>query len=229
MAENIKNDTTVNDHHGAFRSYLLGLVLSLVFTIIPYYMVTRQIATGNALLLTILGFAVVQMFVQIFFFLHLGRGPKPLYNIVFFFATAGLIVLVVGASLIIMDNLYRNMSPQELTTRLAQEENIAELNGKPTGACQGNNANHTVIIKDNQVSTRHISAQLCDTLVLTNNDSSDREFVFNSQGRTVSYGGMYNIPVKGGRYKSITMNEIGIFSFRDSKNPEVTGHFEVEP
>ena len=91
--------------HGTATSYVIGYVLSLLFTVIAYLLVANKTFSGNKLLMAILGIAVVQMFVQIFFFLHLGRGPKPLYNVVFFFATAGIIVIVIGASLLIMNNL----------------------------------------------------------------------------------------------------------------------------
>ena len=80
---------TPKSEHGTTRSYVIGFVLSLIFTVIPYYLVTNKTIAGSALLATILGIAVLQMFIQIFFFLHLGRGPKPFYNVVFFFATAG--------------------------------------------------------------------------------------------------------------------------------------------
>ena len=66
---------------GTITSYVIGFLLSLVFTAIPYYLVVNKTVEGNTLLATILGFAVLQMAVQIFFFLHLGRGPKPLYNV----------------------------------------------------------------------------------------------------------------------------------------------------
>ena len=134
-------------------------------------MVTRELASGTTLLLAILGLAIVQMLVQIFFFLHLGRGPKPLYNIVFFVMTGALIIVVVSASLLIMDNLYRTMSPKEVTTRLAQDENIAEMDGQPTGACQGNNANHTIMITSVEVTPYHVTAQRCDTITFKSGDN----------------------------------------------------------
>src|SRR5690606_8315956 len=104
----------------------------------------NQVFPGNPLLVAILVLAVLQMFVQMFFFLHLGRGPKPFYNIVFFGATAGLIVVVVGASVFIMNSLYDHMSPEEATLRIAQDENIARVGERDTGACQGNRDNHEI-------------------------------------------------------------------------------------
>lgn len=229
MAEHLKNDTTEKSEHGSISSYVIGFVLSLVLTIVPYYLVTRDVISGTTLLLAVLGLAILQMLVQVFFFLHLGRGPKPLYNVVFFVATASFIVLVIGASLLIMDNLYRNMSPQEVTMRLAQDENIAEVGGQPTGACQGNNANHLVTINGNQVLPQHIEAKRCDTLTFSVEDGADRMIMFGPHDDPVSYGGMYDVIVRSDRSEIITLNEIGTFSFHDHSNVTTAGSFTVEP
>ena len=118
-----------NDAHKTINSYIVGFVLSLIFTAIPYYMVVNQTVTGTSLLLTILGFAVLQMLVQIFFFLHLGRGPKPLYNVVFFASTVGIILVVVGGSIVIINNLHYNKSPSDQTKSLVEGEGIYQIDG----------------------------------------------------------------------------------------------------
>ena len=76
-------------------SYVIGFVLSLVFTIDAYLLVTSKSVTASALFAVLLTLALLQMMVQIFFFLHLGRGPKPLYNVAFFIGTVGIIVVVI--------------------------------------------------------------------------------------------------------------------------------------
>lgn len=222
--------THTANEHGSIRSYVIGFILSILFTIIPYLLVTRHILSGNTLLLSLLGIAVIQMFVQIFFFLHLGRGPKPLYNVVFFTATASFIVLIIGASLFIMNNLYRNMSPQEVTVRIAQNENLAEVGGIETGACQGNNANHIVSINDIQITPEVIIVKRCDTISFVSDDNTEREIIFFADNDQVSYGGMYEVQVRPDRSQVITMNEVGEFNFQDAGSidaPRAT--FIVEP
>jgi cytochrome o ubiquinol oxidase operon protein cyoD len=63
-------DTTTQHHeeHGTTASYVSGFLLSLLFTFIPYYLVIEKKVSGNALLATILGFAVIQMIIQLLFF-----------------------------------------------------------------------------------------------------------------------------------------------------------------
>jgi len=221
--------TTAKSEHGTTTSYVIGLMLSLNFTIVPYLLVVNEIITGNALLVTILGFAILQMFIQIFFFLHLGRGPKPLYNIVFFFGTAGLIIVVVGASIFIINNLYRNMMPDEVTRKLAQKEAISQVGGKETGACNANKVNHIVTVSEEGVSPSYTSANLCDTITFINQDKVTRELVFGTYTQNVSYGGEDKVVLDDGRPETITLNQDGNFVFYDKTNQSIIGNFVVKP
>jgi cytochrome o ubiquinol oxidase operon protein cyoD len=213
--------------HGTALSYVVGFILSLIFTIIPYYMVVNESAAGNPLLITILGFAVLQMFIQIFFFLHLGRGPKPLYNVIFFFATAGTIVVVIGASLFIMDNLYRNMAPGEVILRQAQKEGIAQVGGQATGACTENKRNHTVSINKGVVTPSYVEARRCDTLTFINNDNQAREMAFGAHPNHDSYGGETEVALPKGKPETITLNQAGEYMFHDHLDPATSGSFSV--
>ena len=213
--------------HGTVTSYVVGFVLSLAFTVIPYLLVVNKVLSGNSLLVAVLGVAIVQMFIQIFFFLHLGRGPKPLYNVVFFFATAGLIVIVVGASLFIMQNLYRTMSPKELVVRQAQRENISQINGQATGACNENKQSHLVTISAGVVTPAHIAANRCDTLTFVNYDSKRREIAFGNHPDHTSYGGEDEIILEDSSPETITLNEVGDFSFHDHLEPSTNGTLTV--
>jgi len=223
MSENTHNHSSENGEHGTVVSYLIGFMLSLFLTVIPYYIVVNKVVTGNKLLVTILGFAFVQMLVQIFFFLHLGRGPKPLYNVLFFVATVGLIVVAVGGSIFIMNNLYRNMSPYDVTLKLSENEGIAQVGNIKTGACQGLNKNHKVVIKTGKVTPVLTEAHLCDTLTFINEDGQEILLVFGPK----SYGGEFDKRVNKVKPMSITLNELGTYSFTDSKDPSVSGFFVV--
>lgn len=215
--------------HGTTQSYVIGFVLSLIFTIIPYHLVVNKVLTGNTLLATILGIAILQMFIQIFFFLHLGRGPKPFYNVVFFFATAGIIVIVIGASLFIMSNLYHNMSPHEVIKKQAQDEGIAQIGGEKTGACGQLRNNHVVTISGGIASPNHIEAQQCDTLTFINKDGLKREMVFGPHPNYHSYGGEDKTLLDDTRAETITLNESGGFMFHDHLHPTLSGHLTVAP
>lgn len=214
--------------HGTIASYIIGFILSLIFTIIPYYLVVNKVLTGTALLLAILTIAVWQMIIQLVFFLHLGRGPKPFYNVVFFFATAGTIVVVIAASLFIMDNLYRTMSPQELVLKQSQGENIAQIGGKETGACNELRKSHVVTISDGVATPNSIQTDRCDTLSFVNQDGVTYEISFSTYSDDVSYGGMDKVVIGSGKSETITLNESGDFTFSD-RSAGLRGSFFVVP
>lgn len=215
--------------HGPMLSYVIGFILSLIFTFIPYYLVVNQIISGKGLLIAILGIAVVQMVVQVTFFLHLGRGPKPNWNLFFFIATVGIILVVVGGSIMIMNNLYNNMLPSDQTKKLVGDEGIYQIGGEKTGACQGHHTNHKIIIKNGLVSPAHTKAHMCDTLTFINEDDKAREITFGTHPEHGVYAGESELLVRKGHAKSITLSELGTYQFHDHLQAETAGDFTVAP
>lgn len=222
-------DQSHKGEHGTMWSYVVGFLLSLVFTAIPYYMVVNQTVSGTALLATILGIAVLQMLVQIVFFLHLGRGPKPLYNVAFFVSTVGIILVVVGGSMWIMSHLNYNMTPVDASKYLVEKEGIYQIDGVGTGACQGVHANHKVTIAGGGISPAHTPAQLCDTLTFVNEDDTVRELTFGTHPQHGTYAGQAEVTVRKGRNKTITLNQAGTYQFHDHLDPKAAGSFTVMP
>lgn len=218
---------THNTEHGTTKSYIVGFILSLIFTAIPYYMVVNKVITGISLLTTILCFAVLQMSVQVFFFLHLGRGPKPLYNVFFFIGTVSLILVVVVGSIFIINNLQYNMAPAEVTKKLSQDEAIYEVGGESTGACKKIGAHHHVTITNGKVSPLHTQAHLCDTLTFINEDSTPRNITFGPHPKHENYSGESQLSVRKNYAKTITLNQAGSYIFHDHDEPAVTGDFSV--
>jgi len=221
-------EQTTKREHGTTASYIAGFVLSVAFTIIPYYLVTRHVVSGLPLLATILGFAVLQMIVQIVFFLHLGREKSPHWQLSFFVATAGIIFVVVAGSLWIMHNLHANMAA-EASKKLVNGEAIYQIGGEKTGACQEARANHQVIIRDGSVSPLHIEAQLCDTLTLINEDDMARVIAFGPHDHHATYAGEAELVLGKGRGKTITLSESGTYRFHDHLHEQTAGIFTVAP
>lgn len=209
------------------KSYVVGLLLSLLFTIIPYYLVVTRSVSAAALLAVILGFATLQMITQVVFFLHLGRGPKPLYNTAFFISTVSIILVVVGGSIFIMNHLHYNMNPAQTSQQLAQTEAIYQIGGKQTGACQGTNTNHKITIQNGKLSPFYITAYTCDTLTFINKDQTLREITFGTHPQHGTYGGETELLLRPGRGKSLTLNQSGTYQFHDHRHPEIMGSFTV--
>lgn len=110
---------------GTLRSYTIGFLLSVVLTLIPFYIVINELMAGWALALTLLGFAVGQLLVQLLFFIHLGQESKPRWNLLMFLSMLVVLLIVVGGSLWIMKNLNYHMMPHDMEQQLIEEEGIS--------------------------------------------------------------------------------------------------------
>lgn len=227
MSESHPIHHSLREEHKTMASYVVGFILSLVFTLIPYYMVVNQTVSGTALLLTILGFALMQMLIQIFFFLHLGRGPKPFYNVVFFASTVGIILVVVGGSIVIINNLHSNKIPSDQAKVLINGEGIAQVGGENTGACQSQRTDHLVTIKNETVTPLNTVAQKCDTLTFSNQDRKVREITFGEHPEHKAYAGETEYIIRAGNNKTITLSESGAYRFHDHLQPNTAGYFTV--
>jgi cytochrome o ubiquinol oxidase operon protein cyoD len=225
-------DTTTQHHeeHGTTASYVSGFLLSLLFTFIPYYLVIEKKVSGNALLATILGFAVIQMIIQLLFFLHLGREKKPRWQLLFLIGTVVGILTVVGGSIWIMRHLHYNMTAVTTTDaskKLINDESIYQVGGQKTGACEQIGTNHQVIIKNGLVNPSHTDASVCDTLTFINEDDAEREITFGTHPNHGVYAGQSEIAVHKGRNETITLSELGTYQFHDHLQAETAGDFTV--
>jgi cytochrome o ubiquinol oxidase subunit IV len=95
---------------GTFKSYVIGFISSILLTLLSYFFVVENILEGWTLILTIVGFGLIQVIVQLVFFLHLGTDPKHYWNLYLFLFMVLVLVIVVIGTLWIMYNLdYRIM------------------------------------------------------------------------------------------------------------------------
>lgn len=95
---------------GNYASYVVGFALSLIITLIAYVIiVNKYFASTNQAILIIATLAIVQLFVQLIFFLHLGRESKPRWNAMALIFAGIVVLVVVFGSLWIMNNLDYNM------------------------------------------------------------------------------------------------------------------------
>ncbi len=106
-----------------FKSYVIGFILSVTLTLVAYFAVTNH---ASAAISIILGLAMVQLVVQLIFFLHLGKGKDARWNIVVFASTISIIVILVGGSIWIMHHLNYNMTPQDMNTYMLKSEGMPQ-------------------------------------------------------------------------------------------------------
>jgi cytochrome o ubiquinol oxidase operon protein cyoD len=222
-----RDKSHMKPEHGTLQAYIVGFILSLAFTFIPYYLVTHLTTTGTKLLAIILGFGVFQMLVQLLFFLHLGRKPRPHWQILFLGGTVFAVLVVTVGSLIITTNLHHNMMPTDQVLKLANDEGIADVGGKPTGACQAVRNNHQVMIVDGEVFPEHTDAKQCDTLTFMNHESKSILIGFGEHPQHTAYAGEDDLVIRSGKNETITLSELGAYNFHDHLHEATAGSFTV--
>ncbi len=93
-----------------YKPYITGFVLCVAFTLGAYFSVVSH---SPYALLIITALAVVQLMVQLVFFLYLGRGPDSHWNLVTFFSMVSIVVILIVGSIWIMNHLNYNMMSDE--------------------------------------------------------------------------------------------------------------------
>lgn len=127
MTENTKTNRLKT--HGSLISYTIGFILSLVLTLAAYTPVYIHISSGHIVFShetlgpLVLIFAIIQLFVQLFFFLHITKEEKPHWNLIFLLSTFSVILIVVIGSLWIMKNLEYH-TPKDIETHVMEDELI---------------------------------------------------------------------------------------------------------
>jgi cytochrome o ubiquinol oxidase operon protein cyoD len=98
--------------HGNFRSYVIGFLLSVVLTAIPFWLVMDGVfESKQATALTVMGFAVVQIVVHMIYFLHLNAKSESGWTVVALIFTLILVAITLIGSLWVMYHLNTNMMP----------------------------------------------------------------------------------------------------------------------
>lgn len=98
--------------HGSLRDYVIGFVVSVILTLIPFWLVMGNVLeTRAATVGWILGLGLVQLFFHLVYFLHLKpslQGGWTLTSLVFTFI---IIVICLIGSIWVVNNLHHNMIP----------------------------------------------------------------------------------------------------------------------
>ncbi|ACQ93682.1 cytochrome o ubiquinol oxidase subunit IV [Tolumonas auensis DSM 9187] len=95
--------------HGSVKSYITGFILSVVLTVIPFWIVMESALPPSTVILVIAAFAVAQILVQLIYFLHMDTKSEGGWNMIAFVFTVLIIAIIVVGSLWIMFHLNHNM------------------------------------------------------------------------------------------------------------------------
>ena len=102
--------------HASMRDYVIGFILSVILTAIPFWLVMERPLSDGATAAVIMVFAAVQIVVHMIFFLHMNPKAEGGWSITSLAFTIIIVVIMLAGSLWVMHHLNTNMMPPMLDT-----------------------------------------------------------------------------------------------------------------
>ncbi|HWD32586.1 cytochrome o ubiquinol oxidase subunit IV [Pseudomonas caricapapayae] len=96
-------------NHGSVKSYVIGFILSVILTAIPFGLVMFPSMPKDITIMVVVALAVIQVVVHLVYFLHMDRSAEQRSNVSTFLFTVMVIALLVGLSLWIMFSIHTSM------------------------------------------------------------------------------------------------------------------------
>lgn len=98
--------------HGSRRDYIVGFVLSVILTAIPFWLVmSGTIENKQVTAFIVMAFALVQIVVHMVYFLHMNSKSEGGWTVMAMIFTIIVIVIALSGSLWVMYHLNTNMMP----------------------------------------------------------------------------------------------------------------------
>jgi cytochrome o ubiquinol oxidase operon protein cyoD len=114
------------------KSYIIGFAASLALTLTAAALVWIHANSGHltftqpVLYGIVIALALVQLIVQLVFFMHLGEEKGPRWRLGVFVSTFGIIVIIVAGAIWIMGHLNYDMmaSPQQMDAYIQSQDGL---------------------------------------------------------------------------------------------------------
>jgi hypothetical protein len=128
-------------------------------------------------------------------------------------------LLIIGIIIITTSTIMLafNLASSYLTSRYAATHD----------GCLPTSIHHKVMIKDGVVSPKNTVAHKCETLTITNLDTTQRVMAFGQHDHHITYDGVTEKPLIKNQSLTVTLLQTGDFRFHDHANDEVQGTFSV--
>ena len=99
-------------YHATVKGYVIGFLLSVVLTAIPFWLVMGKVLpNANVTGLVIMGFAAVQIVVHMIYFLHMNSKVEGGWSMLALIFTAALVLIMLSGSIWVMYHMNTNMMP----------------------------------------------------------------------------------------------------------------------
>jgi cytochrome o ubiquinol oxidase operon protein cyoD len=109
MSQHGHSDAHKQNVHGSLKSYTVGFALSLILTVLSFGCVMSGAVPQELVVPGIVAFCVVQLLVQLVFFLHMGTAPEQRDNLSIGVFSLLIIAIVVAGSVWVMHNMNTHM------------------------------------------------------------------------------------------------------------------------
>jgi cytochrome o ubiquinol oxidase subunit IV len=93
------------------QGYLLGLLLASLLTVASFYVLRSDLIWAPGIVVMLVVLAVAQIGVHLVFFMHLTTAPDNTNNVLALAFGVLIVVLIIGGSIWIMNNLDARMMP----------------------------------------------------------------------------------------------------------------------
>ncbi|HEX7041737.1 MAG TPA: cytochrome o ubiquinol oxidase subunit IV [Patescibacteria group bacterium] len=104
-------------------TYVLGFLMSVILTLLAYFLAVTKTSFDSFILIVIfMVLALIQLIVQLVFFLHMANESRPRWNLLFFMTTLGGILILIVGSIWIMYHLNYNMTPQQINNYVESQD-----------------------------------------------------------------------------------------------------------
>ncbi|MCJ8335804.1 MAG: cytochrome o ubiquinol oxidase subunit IV [Epibacterium sp.] len=103
-----------HDHsdHGSYRSYIIGFLLSVVLTVVPFWIVMADVDVSLGVALAVIfGLGAIQVLVHVYYFLHVTVQAEDGWQFMSLLFTAILLIIIMSGSIWVMLHLHENMMP----------------------------------------------------------------------------------------------------------------------
>jgi len=99
-------------YHATVKGYVIGFILSVILTAIPFWLVMGKVIASPATTgIVLLAFAAVQIVVHMIYFLHMNSKVEGGWSMLSLIFTIAVVVIMLAGSIWVMFHLNSNMMP----------------------------------------------------------------------------------------------------------------------
>ena len=121
-----------NEPHSTFSGYMTGFLLSIILTAIPFWLVMAKVISDRPTAVMVLGaFAVIQILVHMFYFLHMNGKVEGGWTLLSTIFTVVFVAIAIAGTLWVMFHMNTNMMPSH--TDMPAMEQAAPAAAPKTG------------------------------------------------------------------------------------------------